>query len=99
MLSTLSAFNSSQPTFFSPTTPDTHDSPGPPPPKKTSLALVAAFLVSPYGCAERAWKPFNPVLGETFELEGDLVAGGGRYLAEQVGGVVGVFYDVVVVSV
>jgi hypothetical protein len=42
---------------------------------------VAAYCVSPFGAAERAWKPFNPILGETFELE----AGNGvRYLAEQV---------------
>eukprot|EP00775_Hariotina_reticulata_P003836 gene3836-4093_t len=33
------------------------------------IALVAAFLVSPFGAAERTWKPFNPLLGETFELE------------------------------
>lgn len=46
-----------------------------------SAALVAAFLVTPFGVAERAWKPFNPVLGETFEA----TAGNGvRYLAEQV---------------
>ncbi len=42
---------------------------------------MAAYCVSPFGAAERAWKPFNPILGETFELE----AGNGvRYLAEQV---------------
>lgn len=46
-----------------------------------SIALVAAFLVSPFGAAERTWKPFNPVLGETFELEG--VNDGVSFLAEQ----------------
>lgn len=46
------------------------------------LALVAAFLVSPFGAAERTWKPFNPLLGETFEMEG--VGNGVRFLAEQV---------------
>lgn len=45
------------------------------------FAYVTAYLVSPFGCAERAWKPFNPILGETFELE---VGDGVRYLAEQV---------------
>lgn len=45
------------------------------------LALLLAFAVTPYGCIERPWKPFNPILGETFELEcGD----GVRFLAEQV---------------
>ncbi|KAG2436640.1 hypothetical protein HXX76_006168 [Chlamydomonas incerta] len=45
------------------------------------FALVAAYCVSPFGAAERAWKPFNPILGETFELA---VGSGVRYLAEQV---------------
>lgn len=31
------------------------------------LAWVVAFSVSMYGCLERTWKPFNPILGETFE--------------------------------
>lgn len=45
------------------------------------FAYVAAYCVSPFGAAERAWKPFNPILGETFELD----AGEGvHYLAEQV---------------
>lgn len=45
------------------------------------MALVVAFLVSPYGANERAWKPFNPILGETFELD---VNNDVRYFAEQV---------------
>lgn len=45
------------------------------------FAYVAAYCVSPFGAAERAWKPFNPILGETYELE---VGQGVRYLAEQV---------------
>lgn len=49
------------------------------------LALVAAFLVSPFGAAERTWKPFNPLLGETFELEG--LGSGVRFMAEQVRGI------------
>jgi hypothetical protein len=41
---------------------------------------VVAFLVSPFSNIERPWKPFNPILGETFEWqEGDL-----RFLSEQV---------------
>lgn len=52
-----------------------------PAPSMPRFALVAAYCVSPFGAAERAWKPFNPILGETFELE---VGSGVRYLAEQV---------------
>lgn len=44
------------------------------------FALVVAFLVSPFSNIERPWKPFNPVLGETFEYrKGDLA-----FLSEQV---------------
>ena len=45
------------------------------------FALVVAYLVTPYGASERAWKPFNPILGETFELD---VGNGVKYFAEQV---------------
>ena len=45
------------------------------------LALVACFAVSSYASsAERLMKPFNPILGETFELEKD----GFRVISEQV---------------
>jgi len=43
---------------------------------------VAAYAVTPFNAIERAWKPFDPILGETFELE---VGSGVKYLAEQVG--------------
>jgi hypothetical protein len=46
------------------------------------LAWVAAFCMGPFGGNERTWKPFNPILGETFEL--DLPSNGVRFLAEQV---------------
>jgi hypothetical protein len=46
------------------------------------IALVAAFLVTPFGAAERTWKPFNPVLGETFEL--DKLQNDAYFVAEQV---------------
>jgi len=46
------------------------------------FATVIAFLVSPFGACERTWKPFNPVLGETFEMA---VGADGTYFAEQVG--------------
>jgi hypothetical protein len=46
------------------------------------VALVAAFLVSPFGAAERTWKPFNPVLGETFEA--DKLQNDAFFVAEQV---------------
>ena len=52
-------------------------------PSSLRFAWVAAYTVSPFGSAERAWKPFNPILGETFELD---IGNGVRYLAEQVGG-------------
>jgi hypothetical protein len=45
-------------------------------------AWVVAYTVGPFGASERAWKPFNPILGETFELE---VGDGVKYVAEQVG--------------
>jgi hypothetical protein len=45
------------------------------------LALVCCFAVSGYaGSDERLMKPFNPLLGETFELEKD----GFRVISEQV---------------
>jgi len=46
------------------------------------MALVAAFAISPYSATTRTAKPFNPILGETYEmLREDL---GYRYIAEQV---------------
>eukprot|EP00803_Ostreobium_quekettii_P008107 evm.model.scf_403.9 EVM.evm.TU.scf_403.9 scf_403:43062-44447(+) len=45
------------------------------------LALVTAFCVTPYGSSDRPWKPFNPILGETFELR---CGNGVRFLSEQV---------------
>jgi hypothetical protein len=45
------------------------------------LAWVAGFCLGPFGGNERTWKPFNPLLGETFELD---LPCGGRFLAEQV---------------
>jgi Oxysterol-binding protein len=42
---------------------------------------VLGFAMGPYGCMERTWKPFNPILGETFELDMDK---GVRFFAEQV---------------
>ena len=44
------------------------------------LAWMCAFCTSVYGQVERTWKPFNPILGETFQLN---VGNGVRYLAEQ----------------
>lgn len=45
------------------------------------FAWLAAYCVSPFGANERAWKPFNPILGETFEVE---VGKDVKYVAEQV---------------
>lgn len=35
------------------------------------MAWVAGFCLGPFGSNERTWKPFNPILGETFELDFD----------------------------
>ena len=45
------------------------------------LAKVTAFAVAVYSTMERAKKPFNPILGETFELK---MNDGSTYVAEQV---------------
>lgn len=53
---------------------------------KTSLErlqYVAAFALSPYSSTTRVAKPFNPILGETFEID-SLDDRGYRYFAEQV---------------
>ena len=42
---------------------------------------MAAFCLGPFGGNERTWKPFNPILGETFELDKEHNV---RFLAEQV---------------
>ena len=45
------------------------------------LAWVIGFTMGPFPGNERTWKPFNPILGETFELGMD---NGLRFIAEQV---------------
>lgn len=45
------------------------------------FAWVVGFFMGPFGTVERTWKPFNPILGETFELECN---NGVRFIAEQV---------------
>lgn len=45
------------------------------------LAWVIGFTMGPFPGNERTWKPFNPILGETFELSMD---NGLRFIAEQV---------------
>lgn len=45
------------------------------------LAWIAGFCLGPFGSNERTWKPFNPILGETFEVDRP---NGVRFLAEQV---------------
>lgn len=46
------------------------------------MAWVVAFTMGPFAAVERPWKPFNPILGETFEYEKPEI--GVKYLAEQV---------------
>uniref|UniRef100_A0A2P2LDM3 Oxysterol binding protein n=3 Tax=Rhizophora mucronata TaxID=61149 RepID=A0A2P2LDM3_RHIMU len=45
------------------------------------LVYAAAFFISVYYALQRTWKPFNPILGETYEMvnHGDLT-----FIAEQV---------------
>ena len=45
------------------------------------LAYISALAVSTYSSSERVKKPFNPILGETFEMT---LPGGGLYVSEQV---------------
>ena len=52
------------------------------------LELVAAFAISSYASTDaRLTKPFNPLLGETFEMcgvQGPAISDNWRYIAEQV---------------
>jgi len=50
------------------------------------MAWVCGFTMGPFGAIERPWKPFNPILGETFEYSKPCSIGGSKvkYLAEQV---------------
>ncbi|KAF9679927.1 hypothetical protein SADUNF_Sadunf06G0066600 [Salix dunnii] len=45
------------------------------------LVYSASFFISVYYAFQRTWKPFNPILGETFELTNH---GGLTFIAEQV---------------
>lgn len=46
------------------------------------LAWVVGFTMGPFSTIERPWKPFNPILGETFEFQRPET--GVKYIAEQV---------------
>ena len=43
------------------------------------MAWVAGFCLAPFGGNERTWKPFNPILGETFELDTGGEGGGASW--------------------
>lgn len=45
------------------------------------MVIAASFFISVYYAFQRTWKPFNPILGETYELtnHGDLT-----FISEQV---------------
>ena len=45
------------------------------------LAYICALAISTYSSNERVKKPFNPILGETWEMT---LPGGGVYVSEQV---------------
>lgn len=45
------------------------------------LVYAATYFISVYYAIQRTWKPFNPILGETYEMANH---GGVRFLSEQV---------------
>lgn len=45
------------------------------------LFFAACWFISVYPAIQRTWKPFNPILGETYELVNH---GGITFIAEQV---------------
>lgn len=45
------------------------------------LLLAASWAISVYYAYQRTWKPFNPILGETYEMVNH---GGISFIAEQV---------------
>lgn len=45
------------------------------------LIITASWAISVYFAYQRTWKPFNPILGETYELANH---GGISFIAEQV---------------
>ncbi|KAF5953755.1 hypothetical protein HYC85_006611 [Camellia sinensis] len=45
------------------------------------LVYASSFFISTYYALQRTWKPFNPVLGETYEMANH---GGVTFIAEQV---------------
>jgi hypothetical protein len=47
----------------------------------SGFASAAAWAVSVYPAYQRTWKPFNPILGETYEMVNH---NGVTFLAEQV---------------
>lgn len=46
------------------------------------LLITASWAISVYYAYQRTWKPFNPILGETYEMVNH---GGITFLSEQVG--------------
>lgn len=47
----------------------------------THRIIAASWAISVYFAYQRTWKPFNPILGETYEMVNH---GGVSFLAEQV---------------
>ncbi|RVW87402.1 Oxysterol-binding protein-related protein 3A [Vitis vinifera] len=45
------------------------------------LSVAASWAISMYYACQRTWKPFNPILGETYELTNH---GGIKFIAEQI---------------
>lgn len=46
------------------------------------LLIAASWAISVYYAYQRTWKPFNPILGETYEMANH---GGITFISEQVG--------------
>lgn len=46
-----------------------------------TYVVAASWAISVYYAYQRTWKPFNPILGETYEMANH---GGIRFIAEQV---------------
>ena len=45
------------------------------------LLIAASWAISVYFAYQRTWKPFNPILGETYEMANH---GGISFISEQV---------------
>lgn len=54
-----------------------------------SQIYAASWAISVYFAYQRTWKPFNPILGETYEMTNH---NGITFIAEQVGSVICMYF-------